>query len=209
MALEYILVDPGSGRKVATDQYTQGADVLDVQVVKIAHGADGALDGCADELTPLPVNQRQAGTVITVTPTVSTTPAYASGDAVGGKLTLPNAVRLAGGVGIIRSIVLTDKGKQNAAIDVVVFRADPTATTFTDNAALSVADADLLSIAGVVSVAAADYAAFVDNSVATKSGLGLAVNSITTTLYACLVTRGTPTYTASSDLQLTVVIEQY
>jgi hypothetical protein len=142
---------------------------------------------------------------IASTPTVSTSPAYTSGDSVGGKISLASAVRLAGTGGTITSVTITDKGKQSAAIDVVFFNADPTNTTFTDNGALTVHDTDLLTIIGVVPITS--WAAFVDNSVGYANGLGLGYKIATgTTLYACLVTRGTPTYAATTDIQLVVGI---
>lgn len=148
-------------------------------------------------------------TAITATPTVSTSPAYTAADALGGKITLASAVRVSGGGGIIQALTLADKGKQSAAIDVVFFNADPSGTTFTDNGALTIADADLLAIIGVVSIAATDYSAFADNSIATKYGLGLAFKAVgSTSIYACLVNRGTPTYTSTTDIQLAVKILQ-
>lgn len=147
--------------------------------------------------------------VVQVTPTVETS-AYADGDLVGEKLTLTNAGRIEGGSLIVHSIVLADKAKQSAALDVVFFFADPSGTTFTDNAALDVADADLEKIAGVVSIAASDYADFNDNSVATVRNIGLLVDlpDGERDLYACLVTRGTPTYVETDDVDLSVGILQ-
>jgi hypothetical protein len=147
----------------------------------------------------------QPTNTIASTPTVSTSPAYTSGDSVGGKISLASAVRLAGTGGTIASVTITDKGKQSAATDVVFFNADPSNTTFTDNGALTVHDTDLLTIIGVVPITS--WAAFVDNSVGYANGLGLGFKIASgTTLYACLVTRGTPTYTATTDIQLTICI---
>jgi hypothetical protein len=132
---------------------------------------------------------------------------YAAGDLIGGKLTLTPAVRLPGFGGIIATIALADKAKQNAPIDVVFFTANPASTTFTDQAALTVADADLL-YDFTVSILATDYASFADNSLATIPNVGaafrLAAGSLA--LYAALVSRGTPTYAAAADLLLTLAI---
>lgn len=136
------------------------------------------------------------------------TSAYASGDLLGAKLTLSSAIRTSGGTGIIESIVLTDLAKQNAQIDVVFFDSNPSATTFTDNAALDIADADLEKIIGHVTIYASDYISFSDNAVATVRNLGLAFQaSGSDDIYACLVVRGTPTY-AADDLALRVTILQ-
>lgn len=144
-------------------------------------------------------------TTIAVTPTVSASPAYTAGDSIGGKISLASAVRAAGLGGTINSITVTDKGKQSAPIDVVFFNADPTNSTFTDNGALTIHDTDLLTIVAVVPIVS--WSAFADNSVGYANGLGIAFKIATgTTLYACLVNRGTPTYTATTDIQVTVGI---
>lgn len=137
---------------------------------------------------------------------VADTSIYAAGDLIGGKLTLSPAVLAAAGGGVIQSIVLVDQANQKAPIDIVFFGSDPSGTTFTDQAALDIADADVLNIVGVVSVAASDYVSFADNAVATlRPSMAFKLDS-GITLYAALVCRGTPTYAASGDLQLTITI---
>lgn len=147
-----------------------------------------------------------AATLIkTATPTVSTTPAYSAGDNIGGLISLTSAVRYAAGGGTITSVVISDKAKQSAAIDVVFFTANPGSTTFTDNGALAVNAADLVSIVGVISVTS--WSAFSANSVGSALGQSLPfVLASGTTLYAALVARGTPTYASTSDIQITVGI---
>ena len=137
------------------------------------------------------------------TPTVDTS-AYASGDLIGDdKITLGDAVISRGYGGLIESVVITDLGKQSASIDVVFFTSDPSGTTFTDNAALDIADTDLVKIVGVAAVA--DWYAFNDNSVGQVLNLALPfVLRDDENLYAALVSRGTPTYASTSDLTLRV-----
>lgn len=131
---------------------------------------------------------------------------YASGDLMGGKLTLSNAIRVAAGSGILQDIVVQDLTNQKAALDVVLFDSDPSTTTFTNNAALDVSDADLVRIIGHVSILASDYISFADNAVATKSGLAMPVDvAAGRNLYACVVCRGTPTYTANELGELLLV----
>jgi hypothetical protein len=123
---------------------------------------------------------------------------YASGDLLGVKLTLTNAIRVSGGSGLLQSIILHDLSNQKGALDVVIFDSDPSGTTFTNNAAFDVADADIVKIIGVVSIIPSDYIGFADSSVATKSGLAIPVAvAAGRNLYACVVSRGTPTYTAN------------
>jgi hypothetical protein len=123
---------------------------------------------------------------------------YAPGDLLGNKLTLINALRIAGGSGLLQSITVQDLSNQKGALDVVIFDSDPSGTTFTNNAAFDVADADIVKIIGVVSIIPSDYIGFADSSVATKSGLAIPVAvAAGRNLYACVVSRGTPTYTAN------------
>lgn len=125
--------------------------------------------------------------------------AYADGDLVGtGAIEIANAVRTGGGSGMLVSVVLQDLTKQDAALDVILFDANPTGTTFTNNSALDIADADITKIIGHVSVAASDYTDFNDNSVATKTQIALPVEASgtdNTSLYFCLISNSaTPTY---------------
>ncbi len=137
---------------------------------------------------------------------VADTSAYAAADLIGGKLTLSPVVVAQAGGGVIQSLVLADQANQKAPIDVVFFGANPSGTTFTDQATLDIADADVLNIVGVVSVAASDYVSFNDNAVATvRPSLAFKLDS-GLALYAALVCRGTPTYAAATDLQLTVTL---
>lgn len=140
---------------------------------------------------------------------------YAAGDLMGAaaggtgvasnpiELVLPDTWNRAHGY-LIQSVALVDLDKENAAIDVVFFNAEPDGTTFTDNAALDVADADMDKVAGVASINT--YASFSDNSFGQATNLGIVVAQPGDTLYACLVARSGPTYTAANDLRLRVGI---
>lgn len=146
---------------------------------------------------------------ISVTPTIQTAGAYTTGYCLGSKLTIASATRIAAGSGTIQSISLADKAKQSIAADVILFDSDPSGSTFTDNAAATVVDADLLKILGFVSLVAGDYVAFADNSVAMKANLNIGFKLASgSSLYAVLVTRGAPTYVSVSDLVLKVAIQQ-
>ena len=143
-----------------------------------------------------------ASTIITTgTVTVSTT-VYASGDlaGTGGVLTFPNAGRTAGNTGVVQSVVLTDRAKLDKEFDLVIFNSNPDGTTFTDNAALDIADGDLNKIAGVITFDS--YDDFNDNSVATVANVGIVYDlaSTTTTLYGALVARTAATFVAITDV---------
>jgi hypothetical protein len=127
-----------------------------------------------------------------------TTTQYGSGDLMGNKFTMTN-VNIANPAALLTFVTVQDLTKQDGALDVVIFDADPAGTTFTENSALDIADADLPKVIAVIKIAAADYADFNDNSVATKNALGgIPFNAAAgATLYGCLVSRDTKTYGAN------------
>lgn len=135
---------------------------------------------------------------------------YTTGDVLGTKLTLNNVFARAGGTAILKSIFVQDKTKQSTALDVIFFDSDPSNSTFTNNSALAIADADLDKVIGTVSIVAGDYVAGSDNSVATKGGLDVAMAPAAVTssgLYAVLVTRGGPTY-VNNELGISFAFRQ-
>lgn len=152
------------------------------------------------------VDNRPKVTRIAVMPPVSNAAVYAAKDAVGGLLTFANAVRASGGSGMIEKVVVVDKGQQAAWLDLVLFRATFTAPS--DNAIFAPTDAELLDCEGVVPIFTGDYADFSSNAVATKNAVGLEFSLAGTSLFGVLVARGTPTYTSTTDLVVTLTILQ-
>ena len=123
---------------------------------------------------------------------------YATGQCMGAKLTLTDAGRINSGNVYLQSVVVQDLSAQSSALDVIIFNANPAATTFTNNAALDIADADLPKIAAVVSVGASDYKAFADSVVAQPDfNPRMITTDSAADLYAVLVCRGAPTYVAN------------
>jgi len=132
--------------------------------------------------------------------------AYGTGDVLGTTSPIKiEPIRDLYGTGILHSVVVQDLSAQSGAIDLVVFDSNPTATTFTDNSALDIADADLPKVIGIVSIVSTDYASFADSSVAVLTNAGLPVKSLATTpnLWICPVSRDTKTYVAN-ELSLAI-----
>lgn len=138
---------------------------------------------------------------VEATPTIDTS-AYAAGDLIGSAvIELENAVggdtgsALVGG--LVQSVVVTDLSKQSANLDVVFFDADPTNTTFSDNDAFDPDDADILNIFGTAAVI--DWSDFNDNSEGQTLNLAMPfVLDSGSSLWAVLVSRGAPTYSATA-----------
>lgn len=146
----------------------------------------------------------------TFSPTIAVaTTAYAAGNLIGSKLALPNCLGKGNYSAWLEGLVVLDRGNQKAAIDLVLFNADPAATTFADNTAFAVNPADAGKVIGLVSVLAGDYVSIATTlAVATKKDFRMALKNTTSspTLYAALVCRGTPTYTATTNLTLQLTV---
>jgi hypothetical protein len=112
--------------------------------------ADLSLGGTAVSASvPVPTTPRQATTFVPAMGT-QTSGAYAAGNFVDGKITVANFAPVAGGSGLLQYVKVLSKTPFPGVFWVVVFNADPTNTTFTNNAAGSIADGDLTKIIGVV-----------------------------------------------------------
>ena len=177
----------------------------------------------ASNQSAVPVNGTFSGTVTTTgnlggytataapTITVSTSPAYSAGDLVGGKLTLASILRTSGGTGLLQSLLLRDTSNQKAALELIIFDSDPSSTTFTDNAALSINAADVSKIIRRISIAASDYVTIGSIAVADVGPVSKVLKAASgVDLYACLVaaTGSTPTYASTSALSLTIGVLQ-
>jgi hypothetical protein len=144
------------------------------------------------------------------TPVITASSAYASGNALGGLLTFKGLTNA--GFGKLISAVLTDKGNQKSAIDLLLFN-KALGTTQTDKTAIAIASGDLLNLIGRISFPSASYTTIGNSSNAecTLSNLQLAMiaNALTASndVYGQLVCRGTPTYASTSDIQVALSAE--
>lgn len=134
---------------------------------------------------------------VSATPTLDTN-AYAAGDRLGSLMTISHG-NAEGKPITLQTLTVLDKADQGTAFDVLFFDAQPTIAS-NDNAALDISDAEMDKCIGIVSVAGADFADCGGARVASVRSVGLALKPAAgaTAIYALLVARGTPTYTASS-----------
>ncbi len=161
------------------------------------------LDGSAD---PVIVASRLA--VISATPVVSAAPAYSVGDTVGGKMTFADAVRVATSGGLLQMVEVFCKSLQTAALDLVLFHSDPTASTFTDNAALAVAAADFDKLLGVVHLS--DWTPLGTPSLLQADALAkpFKPGAGGTAIFGVLVARSALTLASTSDIKVALKILQ-
>lgn len=200
-----VAITAGSGTSIRTD------DVGGVQypVNKLDGGADGTTVPITADTTiaGLPVEARHRRVRVAVTPTISSGAIYAAKDAVGGIMSFASAVRATAGTGLLRHVAVVDKGQQMAGLDLVLFSAT-IAGTVTDNAVFAPTDADGTNFLGRVQITATtDYADFSTNSMCGKT-VEIPIACAATTLFGALVARGTPTYTSTTDLVVTLTIDQ-
>lgn len=151
------------------------------------------------------------GSTVRIEPTVavSTTPAYTAGDCVGGKLTLTGALRAAGAGAALQSLLIRDTSNQKAALELLIFNADPTASTLTDNAAAVIHASDVAKVIRRISIAAADYVTIDSKAWADLSPGGRVLAAPAgVDLYAAFVAVGTPTYALTTALGVVLGILQ-
>jgi len=122
--------------------------------------------------------------------------AYHSNDVLSATQELADAVRVDGGSGILQSIQVIDQDDQGQPIDIFIFSGS--AALGTENAAISISDADAAQILGIVRVVANDYIDCINSMNASINGLNIPVEVASgTSLYVATATRGTPTHTGS------------
>lgn len=188
-----VAITAGSGTNIRTLDNGSG---YQKQVMALDVGGESA-ESLVTAANPVPVYSPASVAIQAVLATTATP--YAAGDAIGtGALTLANAVRANGGMGVIQSINVNDGTHQNAAFDILLFNATPT-TGPADNAAYSLSATDYTSQFAKISVPATAYTTYGTCSVATIGGLGIVIKAgaSVTSIYAVAVCQGTPTYTAN------------
>lgn len=199
-----VAITAGSGTTIGTDEVTIGAVLQHVQRVKLVDGTDGGTDLLAGTAARgLYVDPRPKVVRLSVTPTVSTSPAYTAKDAVGALMTFSNAVRASGGTCRIDGVQVVDKSQQRPDLELVLF--DRTVSAPTDNAIFNPSDAELATCVGVVYIGG--WSDLSTNSVAdVPYGREVVLNG--TDLFGVLVTRSTPTFVATTDIVVILTIIQ-
>lgn len=142
-----------------------------------------------------------AGFDIAVQPTV-TAGAYSAGDIMGGLLTFsgvapnPNTPLIVTGVQVASKVAVTPN------LTLVLFNADPTNTTKTDNAAYSLNAADAFKV-----IAAIPVSTIYDHGTPNTwraEGLGLVVQPVGTALYGLLIDGTGVTLSSTGDIQVRI-----
>jgi hypothetical protein len=123
--------------------------------------------------------------------------AYASGNSVGGLLSFTAAARTGRSTGLVQAITLAMPDALNLTLDVVLFNANPTASTITDKTAIAIATADTGKMIGVVHISDCTSYSVPTLCQAQTVTLPFALPS-GQTLYAAVVSRAAFTPTGTS-----------
>ncbi len=145
------------------------------------------------------------GITITQTPIITAAGAYAAGDNVGGLLTFADAARLVGAGGVIKDVLIIDDAGQDAELELWLF--DQIFTPGADNAAWAPTEAELHNLITVISSTDGSYFAGGTPSVVPVE-IAKRYDCIGVDLFGRLVTRGTPTYIATDDITVRLLLLQ-
>lgn len=142
---------------------------------------------------------------ITVIPYI-TNAAYSDGDA-GSYVFALDVGREAGKHVQLQRLFLLDKDDEGMAMDIAFF--DRSVTLAVPGDAWNVSDADMAYCIGYVSIGSSDWVDLGGNRVAAVNNLNLSMlPSSGTTVYAAIRSRGTSTFTATNDVQVTAIVYQ-
>lgn len=136
--------------------------------------------------------------------------AYADEDVIGGKLTIARAGRKSGGSGFIMGFSINTKAACSKAMRLIFFKANPSATTFTENSALALNSADYTKVIGHVDIAATDWADLGTPDVCTKLNVNLPYHLAdgVVDMYAVLQCQEAYTPNSTADVMLNIFLSQ-
>lgn len=141
--------------------------------------------------------------VFSVTPAVEATPDYSDGDVMGGLISIYNASRFTGGSGIVSSITMSCKADIIPVVRFIFFKSNPSATTFTENSALSLNSADYNKVLGQVDLVTADDLDMGTPHIIGRYNINIPYTlDTTTTLYCVAIARSTLNLGSTSDLTI-------
>ncbi len=128
--------------------------------------------------------------------------AYSAGDIMGALLEFAGVAQFAGQAVMITGVQVASKVAVNPALTLILFNADPSATTKTDNAAYSLNAADVFKV-----IAAVPLVSFYDHGTPNTwrtDGLAIVAKPVGTSLYGLLIDNTGVTLASATDLQVRV-----
>ena len=201
-----------SGPTVGTDAMTISSSAVVVEQVKLTLGdlvtftgqmggrnTDGSATIAAGFIDPRPDDSD-----VQKSPTITASSAYASGNCLGTVIDFGAIARASGGGILVAGAVLEDSSQQNAPIDLFLFNSNPSNGTYTDKTTPTFNATDAKLIRGVVPFGAYSNIGSGGSVCAIANvGIQILLNG-TQHMYGLLINRGTPTYTSTSAVTLSL-----
>jgi hypothetical protein len=131
------------------------------------------------------------------------TAAYSGGDVIGGVLQIINGVSRKGGSAVLESLLVIDKANQKKAMNILLFRDNPAAGTYSDNGAFTLHATDAGLLVASVAVAATDYLTLGGVAVAAPAinpQIIDGVGGVGSSVYAIIVAGEAIDFVATTDL---------
>lgn len=140
--------------------------------------------------------------LIEVTPTVTASSAYSSGNCVGGIQSFLNANENELWTSLLESVVILDPSNQSVNYSLLFFKSDPTlapnGATVTDKTGFAWGTGGGKgAFLGKYDVASTGFESFNSVAVFSTGGINLVMRPLLRTLFMAIVTTGTPTYSST------------
>ena len=206
LTLSPIAVKNSGGTAVPMLAYTDGNNSAFAGVSLDATGAVFSPATAANQATTNAkldalVANTAPGAVCLTLPLTVTVNGYTTGMCVGGKLTLPNTARVAGGSGVIQTVQVCKKTPLDSPFDVFLFHTFP-AAAITDRVTLPDISGDFGKLIGIARCT--DLIEAGAGRILQATGLGIPFDLPPggTSLFAVAVLRGTESYATADALTL-------
>jgi len=155
----------------------------------------------------------RAFVISSVSVLASTAATYLAGccAGTGGILSFAGAARVAGGKGVVRGATVVNRGDKELDFDLILFHTTTISTTLTDATTMVIDDVDMAKIAGVIACVTADYVDLGTNHVAwlKDENIYFDLPANVSTLYGAMMTASSWTPTTTSDIGISLAIEQF
>ena len=142
---------------------------------------------------------------VTVPLTVTASSAYVANNSVGGLIRFRNITGPQQS-GIVQNVTVLSQSVQTTGYKLYLFNDIPGSTTVADKATPSLNAVDLSKLLDVITLGTADST--LGKTINITNNIGRGFNTTTQALYGILVTSGTPTYTAATDVTIILTVLQ-
>jgi hypothetical protein len=108
--------------------------------------------------------------------------------------------------GVVQSLTVQCQSSQTTGYKLYLFNDTPSSTTIADKATPTLSALDLPKLMTVITLGSADST--IGKTINVTDSIGRSFTTTTQSLYGILVTTGTPTYTAVTDVSVVLTVMQ-